>query len=198
MSKCYTITSTYSQGSQVQIQGIHASDELFARYLKEYKDNELGALFYDWMTVHKTRVDLKINDPEDIENIAAMFERHVEQLKVPFATFQEPRMKFTTTAICFVAPDALCHPIQYAVYDFFEDLRLDKDAVSFFDIVDFNGLFNESGDKKSRNYKGCVFSYKDESTVGVSYLDRKGSRVFLDLNLAQLEFYRVIRRLPTS
>ncbi len=194
MSKLYTITSNYSQGSQAQIQGIHSSDELFLRYEQEYKNTVLGTIFFNWLDKDKTRVDLKINKPSDIEKLAELFQTYSDELSIPFAVFQEPELRFTTTAISFVAPDVLCHPIQYAIRDLFFELKKcknkDDKINSFLDNFSIAGVLNTL----KFNTNGCTILISSLSnTVTVEYDD-----VSIQLTPAQLEFYRVVRHLSLA
>lgn len=194
MSKLYTITSNYSQGSQVQIQGTHASDELFLRFEEEYKNTSLGNVFYAWMKHDKTRVDLKINSPEDIEKIAYFFETYSKDLNIPFATFQEPALRNSTTAISFVAPDILCHPIQYAIRDlFFELIKFKNRHIQMNSFVD-NFCMADILNSLKFHSNGCTILLSSQSNdVTVEYED-----VSIKLNPAQLEFYRTVRHLKLS
>lgn len=194
MSKLYTITSNYSQGSQAFIQGIHASDELFLRYEKEYKNTLLGNIFFNWLDKDKTRVDLKINKPTDIENLAALFAQHSESLLVPFAIFQEPELKNTTTAISFVAPDILCHPVQYAIKDLFFELKKLKDEDTKINSFLDNFCISRVLNLVKFYSNGCTFLLSGQTNnVTIEYDD-----VSIELNPAQLEFYRIVRHLPLS
>lgn len=197
MSKLYTITSNYSQGSQVQIQGTHASDELFLKFEEEYRNTSLGNVFYAWMKHDKTRVDLKINSPEDIEKIAYFFETYSKDLNIPFATFQEPALRNSTTAISFVAPDILCQPVQYAIQElFFELIKCKKKDMIINSFVDNFSIANVLNRLKFFT-KGCTILISSQSNdVTIEYDDV--SIQSIKLNPAQLEFYRTVRHLKLS
>lgn len=194
MSKLYTITSNYSQGSQAPIQGTHASDELFLRYEQEYKNTDLGNIFFSWLDKDKTRVDLKINKPSDIEKLAELFQNYSHELSIPFAVFQEPEMRFTTTAISFVAPDVLCHPIQYAIRDLFFELKKHKPKdLSINSFLDNFSIANVLNSLKFYS-NGCnILISSLSNTVSVEYDD-----VSIQLTPAQLEFYRIVRHLSLA
>jgi len=205
MSKLYTITSNYSQGSQAQIQGTHASDELLLKFLEQYTGNPLGDIFFKWLKEDKTRVDLKINSPKDIEKMADFFHNYSKDLSIPYAIFQEPELNNSTTAISFVGPDDLCHPIQSAVTDLF--YAASKGCSNVYSFLDFKGvyeLYSILCDRDNVNkiqFKNCNFVFVDlelSEIVTVKYRDYHNNEVSVNLNLAQLEFYRTVRNLPLS
>lgn len=202
MSKLFSITSMYSLAAQENIQATHADDELCLKVIQKELNLQENINYTDWITNFKTRVSLKVHSPKDVEKLSLFLEENKYELNIPFASFREPEMNDSMTAISLVAPLELCHPLQKEVNHLFVILA-DISETRIFSFMDYKkneSIFEDAlmNTDLSTKYVNIV-AKKDQNMDTLfffSFHDSKSDNEFktVALNYAQLEFYRTVRQ----
>ena len=105
--RAYVIVNLYSQGIQTGVQGAHALANLAV---------EAPGLHREWAVNDKTLIFLRGGDPESLDVLAERLEDQYHHLvdalgyqvtmdtEIPVASFQEPALGNSTTAIAVLLP----------------------------------------------------------------------------------------------
>lgn len=177
--KKFIVTSLYSQGSQVAVQGGHASDELSLKMKKE--DTELSKMYWDWSENFKTYVQLEVGSPREVAKLENWISENEKELRVPSAHFKEVELNDSVTACSFVAPTKLCENIQYNVKNLLTKMKekglkkfeFDDESFDFFK-EEFSGSWEDLAGYYPVHFviegdKIKVFVYAEETMYLGSY-----------------------------